>query len=104
LFVYIFLFFYDHSKNNKGGFIYNHPVFWLSVGILLYLGGSFFFNILANHMTAAEFYDYWKYASIAEAIKNLLFAAAMLITSHHHKPSITNQSHVPYLDMDMDMN
>ena len=103
LFVYIFLFFYDHSKNNKTGFIYNHPTFWLCVGILLYLGGSFFFNILANYMpkAEAEFQNYWDYASIAELLKNLFFAVAMLITSHQHKTNSLNQSQVPYLDMDM---
>ena len=101
LFIYIFLFFYDHSKNNKTGYIYNHPAFWLSVGILLYLGGSFFFNILINYMSAAEVHNFWSYTSIAEIIKNLFFAVAILITSHQHKLSSLNQSQVPYLDMDM---
>ncbi len=39
--------------------------------------------------------------SIAEVIKNLLFAVAMFITSHQHKPNSINQSQVPYLDIDM---
>lgn len=101
IFIYIFLFFYDHSKNNKTGYIYNHPTFWISVGILLYLGGSFFFNILANYMTDAEFNNYWHYTYFAEILKNVLFAAAVLITSRHHKLSSINQSQIPYLDIDM---
>lgn len=52
-------------------------------------------------MSTKEFYDYWKYASIVEVVKNLLFAVAMFITSYQHKPSSINQSQLPFLDMDM---
>jgi hypothetical protein len=102
IFIYIFLFFYDHSKNNKAGFIYNHPTFWLCVGILLYLGGSFFFNILANYMSSAELQNYWEYASVAELLKNLFFVVAMLIAPHQHKLTLIHQSQVPYLDIDIE--
>ena len=102
LFVYIFLFFYDHSKNNKTGFIYNHPTFWLSVGILLYLGGSFFWTILFNYMSETELQNYWEYASVAELLKNLFFAVAMLIAPHQHKLTSIHQSQVPYLDIDIE--
>ena len=101
LFVFIFLFFYDYSKNNKTGYIYHQPVFWLSVGILLYLGGSFFFNILANYMSADEINSYWHYTYFAETLKNLLFAVAMLMTSRHPKINSINKTQVPFLDMDM---
>lgn len=101
LFIYIILFFYDHSNNNKTGYIYNHSIFWLSVGILIYLGGSFFFNILINHMTLHEYQSYWHYTYIAEIIKNVLFAVAILITSRQTKINPINRSQVPYLDIDM---
>ena len=101
LFVYIILFFYDHSSNIKAGYIYNHPVFWVSVGILLYLGVSFFFNILVNYMSEAETNSYWHYTYITEILKNLLFAYAILKISHHHKLNPIKSSHVPYLDIDM---
>ena len=101
LFIYIFLFFYDHSKSNKTSYIYNHPTFWVSVGILLYLGGSFFFNILVNYMTSAEYDSYWHYTYFAEILKNILFAVAVLITSKQHKLNSLKQSQVPYLDIDM---
>jgi hypothetical protein len=101
LFIYIIFFFYDHSSNVKAGYIYNHPVFWLSVGILLYLGVSFFFNILVNYMTEDEFNEYWRYTSFTEIVKNLFFALAILKISHHHKLNPIKSSHVPYLDIDM---
>jgi len=49
----------------------------------------------------AEFQNYWDYASIAELLKNLFFAIAMLITSHQQKLKSIHQSQVPYLDIDM---
>ena len=101
LFVYIFLFFYDHSRNIRMGYIYNHYAFWVSVGILIYLGGSLFFNILANVMTSHEFYSYWHYTYIAEILKNVLFSFAMVMIFRQHKNKPANSTHLPYLDMDM---
>jgi len=101
IFVYIIFFFYDHTSNVSAGYIYNHPVFWLSVGILLYLGVSFFFNILVNYMTKEELESYWHYTNFTEISKNLLFGFAILRTSYQHKPKSIKSSHVPYLDIDM---
>ena len=101
IFISIFLFFYDHSKNNKAGYIYHHPTFWLAVGILIYLGGSFFFYILANLLSKAEYDNYWYFTYISEILKNILFAVAILITSRQQKISSIHQSQVPYLDIDM---
>ncbi|HKZ66521.1 MAG TPA: hypothetical protein VJ111_09215, partial [Chitinophagaceae bacterium] len=101
LFIYILFFFYDHSKNNKSGYIYNHPAFWLSAGILIYLGGSFFFNILVNYMSKDEFAIFSHYTYIAEIIKNLFFTVAIWKISRQHKLSSIHQSQVPYLDIDM---
>jgi hypothetical protein len=101
IFVSIILFFYDHSQSNKAGYIYNHPVFWLSVGLLLYLGGTFFINILVNYMSKDEYENYWHLTYFAEIIKNILFAISILIPSHQYKLSSLNSSNLPYLDMDM---
>lgn len=101
LFIYIILFFYDHSKNNRTDYIYNHPIFWISVGVLIYLGGSFFFNILVNYMSKHEFDAYWRYTYFAEILKNLFFGLAILKTPNHIKINTLKPSQVPYLDMDM---
>lgn len=101
IFISIFLFFYDHSQSNKAGYIYNHPVFWLSVGLLLYLGGTFFINILVNYMSKDEYENYWHLTYFAEIIKNILFAVSILIPSHQYKLNPINSSNLPYLDMDM---
>lgn len=100
--IFIFLFFYDQSRNEKTEFIYNHPAFWLSVGMLLYLGGTLFFNILVNYMSTEELDNYLPYTYVIETVKNLLFIKAMWIIYRHHKTNTKNEiSKVPYLDLDM---
>ena len=52
-------------------------------------------------MSKAELNEYWNYISIAEILKNLLFALAILMISRQHKVSPIHQSQIPYLDIDM---
>jgi hypothetical protein len=101
IFIYIFFFLYDNSKTDSAESIFNNHVFWISVGLLLYLGGTFFFNILANQMSRAEFDNYWHYTYIAEIIKNLLFLVALFKISTVKKKELIPQVRMPYLDIDM---
>ncbi len=98
IFVYIFLFFYEHFNDTKAEYIYNHPCFWITVGLLIYLGGSFFINILANHLTNEEFADYWYLNYIADTLKNILFVVSMIIFSRRPNEKQTTKS-IPYLDL-----
>jgi hypothetical protein len=98
IFIYVFFFFFDFSKNIKGTFIYNHYCFWLSIGILIYLGGSFFYYILVNNLDNEE--DVVRFGNltyVAEIIKNLLFAFSIYLykkypanNSHNHTKNIPN--------------
>jgi hypothetical protein len=100
LFLYIFYFFYEFSKQIKDTFIYNHYTFWIAVGILIYLGGSFFFFILVNELDKNQRDNFGILTYIAEIIKNLLFAFSIFI----YKKFSTNKIHnlhknIPNLDM-----
>lgn len=100
LFIYLFIFFYENFKNPKTDFIYNHHCFWLAVGILIYLGGAFFFYILANHIGKEDLDKYWDLTYIAEILKNLFFAIAIF----QYRPrssfnKLKQESKMPYLDM-----
>jgi len=65
---------------------------------MLYLGGSFFFYILANHMEEAELKKYWYITFIIETIKNIFFALAIVVHSKFKsKQKIPNQN-IPFLD------
>lgn len=101
IFIYIFFFLYDHSKTDSAESIFNSHLFWISVGLLLYLGGTFFFNILVTQMSRAEFDNYWHYTYIAEIIKNLLFLVALFKISNVKKKELIPQVRMPYLDIDM---
>lgn len=100
IFIYIFFFFLKKLNKPEAGFIYSHYCFWISVGLLIYLGGSFFINISANVITPEEFDKYWYLNYIADTIKTLLFAFSFLFIP---KKSLNERNEkstsVPYLDM-----
>ncbi|HEX5654662.1 MAG TPA: hypothetical protein VFX58_16410, partial [Chitinophagaceae bacterium] len=100
VFIYIFFFLYEYFKSAKSSFINSHYCFWLSVGILIYLGGSFFFNILANHMLQEQVDDYWYFTYIAETIKNFLFIISISVASRQTiEFAKREKTNLPYLDM-----
>ena len=100
VFIYIFLFFLENLNNPKEKYIYSHHCFWISVGILVYLGGSFFINILANIFNKEEFDKYWYLNFIADTIKTFLFAVALLFIAKESKnKQKTKAPNVPYLDL-----
>ena len=100
IFIYIFYFFYEYSKNTKDTFIYNHFCFWIAVGILIYLGGSFFFYILINDLNQSEVNKFGNMTYIAEIIKNILFGFSIYIYKKFPANRIHNHSkNIPNLDM-----
>jgi hypothetical protein len=97
---FIFHFFYQFSKDLSTAYIYNHYGFWISVGILIYLGGSFFFFILFDHLTKAQVTTFGKLTYVAEIIKNLLFALAIFIqTKYPFQNKKQKTESIPYLDL-----
>lgn len=92
---YTFIYFQQYFTDSKTTFVYNDPSFWIVVGILIYLGSSFFFNILANDLSQ----EYWYWTYIPEIIKNILFAISIIIISNKSKNSLMKSSSIPNLDM-----
>jgi hypothetical protein len=99
IFIYISLFFLENLKNPANDYIYNNHCFWISAGLLIYLGGSFFINILANSFSDEEFSKYWYLNYIADTIKTLLFAVAFLVLVANNKKRTQKAASMPYLDM-----
>ncbi len=97
---YSILYFINFFKENTQNYIYNDSSFWMIVGILLYLGSSFFFNILANHLSDEINDNYWYLTFIPEIIKNILLSIGIIIYKGDSKDSLAKKpSTVPYLDM-----
>ncbi len=98
--IYIFLFFYEFSKNLNTLYVYNHYGFWIAVGILIYLGGSFFFYLSINQLSVEEINTFGDLTYLAEVIKNILFALALyMYVRHHNEPTEKKPESVPFLDM-----
>lgn len=94
IFLFIFYFLYQEFKKESQLLVRN-SMFWISTGIFFYLAGSFFFNILANHMTIAELQKYWYYSFLFDIVKNVLIAIGISVHRHKNRPDS-----IPYLDMD----
>jgi hypothetical protein len=81
IFIFIFFFLYEQLKDAKELPIYENYFFWITIGLFIYLGGSFFIYLMANSMTKSEIDQYWFFTYIVEFIKNILFSASIFIYS-----------------------
>jgi hypothetical protein len=100
LITFIIYFFYLYFKNLSAGYIYENAYFWLVTGILIYLGFTFFFNILANSLNQEHFNKYFYYSYFGDIIKNILFAVAVIFFARKNQNNQGKESlNVPYLDM-----
>jgi len=100
LFSYVFFFFYEIMRNPNQTSFSGHPCFWIAIGIMVYLGGSFFLYILANELPEKEYNKYWFVTYIAEIAKNLLFCVAMIMYVPKKNNSSTlsrNSDTIPHL-------
>lgn len=100
IFIYIIFYFYEQFKVPSGNFIYHNYVFWIAFGIMIYLGGSFFFNIMADYMYS-RISPYWDLTYIGDIVKNALFLYGLILFKMNYKGNSNNKkTSVPYLDMD----
>jgi hypothetical protein len=100
LFSYIIFYFYEQFKLPNPDYVYRNPTFWIFFGILIYLGGSFFFNILADYMNKKTVVKLWSLTFIGDIVKNLLFLYALIIIKNHSKNQPHQKKSIPHLDMD----
>jgi len=94
------LLFAEQFKITKTDTIYSNPWFFIAIGIVIYLSGSFFFNILANNIDIETTGKYWFFTYIFETIKNMLFAISIFIIAKKGDENSTKKSSaIPNLDM-----
>jgi hypothetical protein len=97
--IYIFYFFYELLKEPKGRHLSENYCFWFAIGILIYLSGSFFINILANVMEKDAIIKYWFLTYIADIIKNICLAIGLIVMARHAPSQEGVKKNLPYLDM-----
>ena len=97
--IYIFYFFYEQIKEPKGRHLSENHFFWFATGVLIYLSGSFFINILANSMEQHQIAKYWFLTYIADMVKNVFLAIGLFILSRHSLGQEKVDKRLPFLDM-----
>jgi len=79
-------------KDPENLFVYSRFSFWVVLGMMLYLAGSFFIYIYASRLDASEVGKYWIFTNIFSILKNIFFTIAILLnanekTNNNNKPS-----------------
>ncbi|HYM95142.1 MAG TPA: hypothetical protein VET23_13455 [Chitinophagaceae bacterium] len=97
IFIYIFFYFFQYFRTTQNQYVYNEACFWVAVGVMIYLGGNFFFYILGNYINQEEI-NFWFVTYIAETLKNILLTVALFI--YARKPDENTKKNLPYLDLD----
>ena len=62
-------------------FIYSKYQFWIILGMMIYLAGSFFIYIFANQLAPKDVAKYWFFTNIFYIIKNIFFSIAIILNA-----------------------
>jgi hypothetical protein len=99
IFVYCFYYLYTQMNIVQDTFIYNKYQFWIIVGFMVYLGGSFFIYIFFNILDRKIVLEYWFLTYVFYIIKNILFAIGIsLCGKEKQSKKISHNKVYPYLN------
>lgn len=79
--IFSFYYLYEQMKDTEILFIYSNYTFWIVIGMMLYLAGSFFIYIYASQLPDDQVAHYWVFTNIFSIIKNIFFTIAIIINS-----------------------
>ena len=101
IFIFFFILIYFHELLKSSIPVLSKNYFlWIAIGILIYLGGSFFIYILANNVDYKELDQFWFITYIVELIKNALFVVAMILFAKNQSDKQQTSSHKPLPNLD----
>lgn len=83
--VYSFYYLYTEMNDTTTLFIYNKPAFWVILGMVVYLAGSFFIYIASGYFPEQEIGKFWIITNVLAIIKNIFFCIAIFVHSKHSK-------------------
>ncbi|WP_143157309.1 hypothetical protein [Cnuella takakiae] len=87
---YACYFLFEQLNDQTVLFVYSKYQFWVTIGCMLYLSGSFFVYIFANQIPRTELLKYWFVIDIFLVVKNLCFTLAlMLFINQRRKPPVS---------------
>jgi hypothetical protein len=100
LFVYIFYyFFFILNSGNENTAAYESPLFWIVVGIFIYLAFTFFFNILGDSMEVELINSYYHLSYLGDICKNICFAVGIILIASKIKTAQVKNNKIPFLDI-----
>jgi hypothetical protein len=79
--VFSFYYLYEETNDTSTLYIYSTSQFWVIIGMVLYLSGSFFIYLFADSIGEAQAKKYWPFTNVFSVMKNLFFAIAIIINS-----------------------
>lgn len=95
-----FYFLYERVKNPTPSFIYNDYRFWIIIGMIIYLAGSFFIYIYGEQLDVSEWKKFRFLTLVFYIIRAVFFSIGIIVSAK--RPAPENQSTnktIPYLDI-----
>jgi hypothetical protein len=91
--ILIFLFYYlfEQMSDTTNLFIYNKYQFWIVIGIMIYLAGSFFIFIFASGLEKKVIDQFWFLTNVFYSIMNLMFTVAFILKKKNDKASFVDR-------------
>jgi hypothetical protein len=77
--IYCIYYFYDQLNKPQVSFIYSTSHFWITIGIFIYLAGTFFLFVQASVLSDKERSSFWTINLISNIMKNILFSISFII-------------------------
>lgn len=77
--IFSFYYLYEQMNDTSNFFIYTKYEFWLVIGFMIYLAGSFFVFIFASRIGKNLLTQYWFLTNVFYSIMNILFFISFLI-------------------------
>jgi len=84
---FCFYYLYERTNDTTTLFIYNIYQFWIVLGIVLYLAGTFFIYIFATSLSLHELEKYWVVTNLFSILRSCLFSLAIF---YYAKPPKNN--------------
>lgn len=96
--VFSYYYLYERMNDTTTLFIYNTYQFWVVLGIVLYLSGSFFVYLFAEYISYDEMKVYWPITNVLSIIKSILFSVAIYINTKPIKNTLTSDFEISSLN------
>jgi hypothetical protein len=79
--IFSFYYLYEQMNDTSTLFIYSTYPFWMVIGVVLFLSGSFFTYIFADSLPPNEVNKYWVITNVFSIVRSLFFCIGIVVSS-----------------------